>query len=163
MPRKLNWKLMVFSVGVCIAGGAVGLFFGLLAQIPYRTNLVDPPTTSKLARYPGVPSLVLPAAAFGGGSGVLAGVLWCGVMICRVLPKPPPRGIVLPGVLWGLAVGVMSTCILHLALKMSVPPHVPSALGQGLGFGVPVGLAMGLICGTILKLLAPRQSDPSRT
>jgi hypothetical protein len=149
MPWKVNWRLVVFSVLVCIASGVVGLVFGTLASIPYSGRMGE--HTRNIAH--GGINLVEAGMAFGGSSGVLAGVLWCGIMVLRVLPKPAPRRIASLGMLWGLVVGVLSTCILHLGLKMMAPPEVQSALLVGLMFGIPAGLVMGLICGAILKAI----------
>jgi hypothetical protein len=156
IPKKGCWKLVVFSVVVCIASGLMALVFGTLASIPYSGRIGE---HTRSAVHGGI-SMVEAGMAFGGSSGVLAGVLWCGVMVFRVLPGGGGRRLVNHGALWGVVVGVLSTCILHLGLKMMVAPNVPGHLLAGMGYGVPAGLILGWACGEALKEVTRRSMPP---
>lgn len=110
------------------------------------------------------------AGWLGVGSGLVAGALWCRIMIPRSMDRfrsnRPPGGV---GI--GVLAGVVSATLLHIGLMYLAERIQIGALIVGLVFGIVVGAALGAVCGLICRatiraawptplVAAPRTVDP---
>jgi hypothetical protein len=137
----MNRKPLLVTL-VLLAGACVASFFGLLASLMYGI----PEQHDQFEKV---------GPWWGAATGLIAGVVWCAVM----LRGSRRRGFVAAGALTGLGVGVLSTVLLHavlIARADRVEPMVPLV---GLGCGIVAGVIVGAICGAICRTaLSPAET-----
>ncbi|MCE5325421.1 MAG: hypothetical protein LLG01_03300 [Planctomycetaceae bacterium] len=130
--RRLGFFI---TLGSMLIGGACGVLGGMMISL-------DLPASD---------GLVMGVAILGGlVGGLVAGILWCRVMIHRRLARTNKVsfGFVMIGIGLGLGAGCLATVMLHLGL---LPLHDdPSTallflLFGALWFGAPAGIGYGLI------------------
>jgi hypothetical protein len=129
-----KWPLVVLTVFVVIAGAGVGVFFGLLAILPYNLSEAGP----------GLVPILGPI--LGGASGAGAGLLWSWLM-GRLSPQASGGRIVLVGIGWGTVAGSLATVFLHSGLMIASGRLNGYPIMAVPFFGVPAGFATGLVCG----------------
>jgi hypothetical protein len=90
----------------------------------------------------------------GAVSGLLAGIIWCRVMM-RPMMLEGRRRLGRLGAAVGIGVGVLSAILLHLGLMTYVGVILDTwqadALILGLVFAIPSGATLGAICGYVLR------------
>lgn len=133
--------LITLLVGVSIIGCLVGGCFGALAGVQYSLDFGwadsgSPRMTAGL-------SVIGPWA--GALSGLMAGLVWCRIMIRRSLGAPGQPQTVM-GAFWGVVVGVMATVLLHAALMLVFKTADIGPMLVGLIFGLGAGAVTGLLC-----------------
>jgi len=138
---------------VCGAGAIVGSLFGLLAALGYQLNRM-------VTLLPELPRIWTVGGVSGGLGGLLAGIIWCGVMIPRAIHGRHQR-LVLSGTWCGILVGLLCTAILHVALVFTAGRFDPPLYVMGAILGVLAGAATGAICGRACKavLLGGQEAD----
>ena len=136
--RIRKWPFIVAGVFVCAAGACAGGFFGALASLLYGME-------ESLGLWLGI------------AGGVLAGVVWCRVMLRaaqRYSDGSSGAGMVGWGALWGIIVGLIATVIVHggLMIADSGPYTTGKLLSSaiwGLSFGIGAGAGTGLVCALV--------------
>ncbi|MCE5276816.1 MAG: hypothetical protein LLG03_02145 [Planctomycetaceae bacterium] len=140
-------------MGVIIAGGFVGEFFGGLAAWAYIP--VGRTTAEGNVAYTF-------CADLGQAGGLAAGVFWSWCVIWRKLP--PCRTRAGRGGLYGVYAGIIATLILHLPLMIAFWSEVWGFI-LFIPIGMVVGAIVGLICGSIcqysLRAAAPDAAKDS--
>ena len=147
-PRR-GWVFGLLRVLVCGAAALVGGFFGLAASGTYSGF-------GGAARHTA-------GILLGGCGGVLAGVVWCRVMVPRARRTWRTGGggkLVIGGLIWGIYVGLGCTVLLHAGLMIVAWRFEPALLALCLPFGAVAGLLTGLLCG-VLTLIAAAVTRPS--
>lgn len=166
--RIRRMPLVIIAVAVCLASVVVGWFFGGLAAIGYvlhGSTMLDLKVPSQQMRGVG------PLAGVVGG--LLAGLLWCCVIVRRVVRRRSDESLVLAGCIWGVLVGVLTTVEVHATLfwvARMVSWPVPRSdvrwfLGIGLVCGAVagglLGLASGAACGWVARRFCASQPSSS--
>jgi len=138
---------------VCGAGAIVGSLFGLLAALGYQLNRM-------VTLLPELPRIWAVGGVSGGLGGLLAGIIWCGVMIPRARRSGPER-LILAGTRYGIWAGLLCTAVLHFALAIAANQADASVVIMGAILGVLAGAATGAICGRACKavLLGGQEAD----
>jgi hypothetical protein len=144
---------------VLVAGAATAWFFGWIAGENYATQ--DNGHTFSVPR-----PVVMIGEGWGAVTGLMAGAIWCRVMVPKALRAPQSRWAG-AGALAGLAVGLLSTILLHAVLiavsaqtDQRILTIVPTV---GLICGVVAGLVVGAICGGLCGVAARRaRAEPGR-
>ena len=153
VSRKPRLFLKVF---IYLAGVVVGGYFGGLAFfIGYDVHDVE------------IHVDLLIGCALGAGGGLLAGWLWCYLLLDRLFRQPQGRptffSLLILGPLAGLLVGLVATLILWVGLSvlsfiqyLSLDDAVRNFLKIipiGLTFGAAAGVATGLGCGIVATVV----------
>ena len=134
--RIRKWPFIVAGVFVCAAGAGVGGFFGAVASSLYDmedSHLLD------LGLWLGI------------AGGLLAGIVWCRVMLRaaqRYRDGSSGVGMVGWGALWGIIVGLIATVIVHGGLIIASSGPYTAAI-WGLPFGIGAGAGTGLVCALV--------------
>lgn len=131
-----KWPFIVAGVFVCAAGACVGGFFGAATSALY--DMEDP-------------HLLALGVWLGIAGGLLAGVVWCRVMLLaaqRYRGGSSGLGMVGWGALWGIIVGLIATVILHGGLIIAGEGPYTAAI-WGLPFGIGAGAGTGLVCALV--------------
>lgn len=171
--RRVNvLPLIILSVLVCAAGAAVGAFFGNLASLMYGGFYIPSPG-SPPPPSPDHEIIVQVAIWWGAATGLLAGIVWCRIMIRETIRglvnSPASRGAWL-----GVRVGVLSALLLHAGLIIAWLILWPGKLDTdnlydhaysgfmntlvGVLFGTVAGFIVGMLCGAAW-LLAMRLAN----
>ncbi len=146
-PPIRKWPFVVTGIFVCVTGGFVGGFFGLLGGLGFAFG-------NAVIHGCGL--------ALGVTGGVLAGGLWIWRM-SRIsnayITDENPTNVKLlgKGVLWGLVVGILATALLHGGLMIVAGELAVPMIVLGLIFGAPAGAITGLVCGLVWRALADRE------
>ena len=137
-PVLLVW-LTAFIV---LAGALVATVFGKMAIFLYVAPMHFNETFYRLLKPVGT--------WWGAYTGACAGAIWCVGMLPIAMRRRITRlGRV--GALLGLAVGSLSTVMLHVGFWLTAGRVVLGNLIVGLAFGIPVGAIVGAICGLICR------------
>lgn len=126
---------------VCLAAAAVAWLCGGIAVELYENGSEDDV----------IGTLVFVGHWCGAGTGVVAGIIWCVSMIWIGL-RAGAKHLAAIGMLLGMAVGVLSTLILHIALAHAAGRGGIGEFGVGVLFGLPAGLVLGGISGLLCRL-----------
>lgn len=154
MPNETNDKSIggwALYGGVCFAAAIAGGLFGTWASMWYRMSFGRPGSAS-----PDGPSAAL-GLWWGAITGVIAGIVWCRVMV-RAVGRDPAVLLTGRGARLGAWVGILSTVLLHAVLIIAAGRLQFSWLLFGLPFGIIVGAVVGAVCGRIWRWLAGAQS-----
>jgi hypothetical protein len=149
-PAIRTWHFGAMAVLVTLAAGAVGWFFGSLANLQFigthvlaeaeERPLTDGEREAEMRAHWLGPLL-------GGASGVATGLAWSWLMVRRAR-RSPKASLVGRGALLGLAAGAASTAVLHGGLGAAVGgPFGLGSLAGGLVFGLPAGAVVGAFGG----------------
>ena len=139
---------------VLVAGTVTAGLFGWFAGYGYA-----------IGPYP-IMAFAWPVAAvgewWGAITGLIAAAVWCRIMVPRAL-RAPRRGWAGAGASAGLAVGWLSTILIH-AVLMGVADRAAAALVMiGLVCATAAGLILGAVCGGLCGAAARRarpEPDP---
>lgn len=166
--RIRKMPLVIVAVAVCLASVVVGWFFGGFAGVGYVLDGSIMKGLKVPGRYVGGVGTL--AGMIGG---LLAGLLWCGVMFRRVVRGRSGADLTVAGGVWGVLMGVLTTVGVHATLfgvaymvSWPVPrSDVVRFLGIGLACGVVagglLGLASGAACGWVARRFRARQPSTS--
>jgi len=146
--RPVKWlPLIVFVIAVCAAGLTSGGAWGAVVGTRFLKKGA------------------IGGAIFGATSGILAAVLWCRIMLPRIVrSRRPHADIISYGLKWGGAVGAIAGVIVYTWLALNVlnqrpylihkaPRLMAMAVVSGV-FGSYVGMIVGLVCGWVGWLAA---------
>lgn len=105
-------------------------------------------------------------AIAGGGGGLVAGILWCSVVV-RLAIRRPGANAALHGCWMGVVASLLATAMLHVPLAYAAEyaagnPQT-TIIGIGVACGVVAGAVVGAICGTVCRWTVARacQSEVS--
>ena len=133
--------VILLVVLVLVAGAAIAWFFGLFAGVGYAMGSgFRDDSSNKL--------ISLIGQGWGAFTGLLAGAIWCWVVIPRGI-RSRGKGLGRAGAVAGLGVGILSTLLLHFVLTIASDNSHPSVWLIGLGCGVVAGLVLGAVCGLL--------------
>lgn len=142
-PRPIRIRyLATICVAVCIASAGLGWTAGVLGRLLYGNILVAHAFI-----------FVIPhevAGGFGACSGVLAGMIWCRLIVPLSLRQL--AGLRSVAGLAGLGAGAFAAALLHLMLMLVEGEMRLNALAVGLGMGAPAGMMLGVIGGHLCRI-----------
>lgn len=133
--------LIIFLLFVCAAGAVTGGFFGLLAALLYLAVSDHSLVSVVRSDYAGL---------VGAGSGLVAALLWCRIMIPRSIASYR-AGLPSGGTRFGILAGVVSATLLHVGLMYLADRVQIGSLLVGVIFGVVVGAMVGALCGALCR------------
>ncbi len=142
-PALRRVLLAQVAVVVCLVGAAAAWVFGFLACVLYGLE-------AEVTGYGAGANLMPVSLWWGPATGLIAGIVWCGVMFPRVTRHPQAQ-VVRVGAWVGLGVGALSAALLHGGLMLVAGGWFTWGMLAGLGFGMPVGLIAGAVCGAGLR------------
>ncbi len=87
---------------------------------------------------------------WGAATGILAGIIWIAVM-SAVVSRVGTARLGRIGSLVGMAVGSLSTLLLHIGLARVSGGGGVGMVREGLLFGIPSGLIAGAVCGCMYR------------
>lgn len=135
--------IILLVAGVLVAGTATAWLFGGIAGQAYGIQLETRSVSMNRPVY-------LIGQWWGAFTGLIAGGVWCRVMV-PIAARSAGAKLIGTGAWAGLAVGVLSTILLHVVLMIVSGRVEPIVLMIGLVCGVVAGLIVGAICGAILR------------
>jgi hypothetical protein len=153
--RRLNRRpLILLCIVVCIAGAAVAFVCGAFANILYWPSLKHNPDAATQAARASLSRIV---TWWNPATGLLAGIIWCIVMIRRARQQGPTR-LGAGGAVVGLMVGSLSAVLVHLGLGWGAGKLSVEGIMIGLVCGVIAGAILGGICGVLCRAAVKRAS-----
>jgi hypothetical protein len=152
MPARPR-RFRRITISVCVAGSFVAGIMGALAGDQYRPARPIPEE-----------SLLGFGFWWGGVTGLIAGIMWCCVMIPLATPNRR-EALNKIGALIGILVGVLSTALLHAGLMLHAGEHETWLLRIGICIAIPIGAVVGGISGGACRdaLAAADGSNDSKT
>lgn len=142
-PRPVRIRLLSFvCVVVCALSGCLGWVSGVMGTYLYGSEIVDHDFTFSVPKQVG--------GWFGLCSALIAGILWCRVILPMSLENV--MGLRSMAGLIGLGAGVLQAILLHGVMMVTEGQLRPNALAVGLGMAAPAGLVVGFICGHLCRL-----------
>lgn len=136
-PPHRPGRFVGFTTFVCIVAAFVAGLMGAWASDLYRSFGRADPLVVRLGPF---------GLFWGAATGVLAGIIWCRVMIWLATFKGGDS-LGGTGAILGIGVGLLSAVLLHGGLMLLTSQQQLWPMGIGLAFAIPVGAIVGAVCG----------------
>jgi hypothetical protein len=142
-PRPIRIRYLAFiCIAACIVAGSLGCTAGVFGRLLYGNILVARNFVSVIPTEVG--------GGFGILSGLLAGLLWCRLVVPLSLRQV--TGLRSAAGLAGLGAGAFAAVLLHSMLMLVERELRLNALAVGLGMATPAGLILGMIGGQLCRM-----------
>ena len=149
IPRNKLRRLVLF---VCLCGAATAGLFGYIAAYLYGSHFPG--------QAPMRPELPYVGCIWGAVTGLIAAAIWCSVMMrAAALGGSYPK-FVSKGKKWGIAVGALSTFLLHALLARTSGRDIAAGFLEGMIVAVPAGWIVGGLCGFVIWSVWNKTAPP---